>query len=163
MTTSTRRRQLDPAKLVEWQHTPDDSGAFPSYEDLRKRLAAQGVVTKGAIQKAVVKYRTDHALPPAPRAGTTLLPFRLPAEFHHDAIGFPLHRVARRGLDPDVVLRDDELAKVAAFYRRLQSQGPNTVVRFDEDSPGWVIRPRTAGEEIWYGVVAVHPYPPAKV
>ncbi len=163
MTTSTRPRKLNRPELIKWQTTPDpDTGEFPSYEQLRLRvLAEHGVeVSRGAVQKAVVEYRSANGLPPAPRAGSHLLPWRLPRAHHDDWYGYRLHRFARRALaGSDAELHAKEVSALAEFDRHLARLGDRTVVSFDP-AGGWVVRQAVDREDVWYGVMAVKPYPP---
>lgn len=169
MATATRTGKVDPRVIVELQDTPDpDTGQFRSIGAIRNILETEHgiVMTRAGVRQAAIRFRTRENLPPAP---TTQGHFPsgwgpLPEEVHQtDATAFALHRIARRELarqnGGEAQFEETETRKVAAFERLLSRMGPATVVAWDREGSGWVLRQRVEGEEVWFGVMAVKPYP----
>lgn len=164
MQTATTFRKVDPARLVEMQDTPHpDTGEFPSLAKIVEMLAQETPpieVTRSGVQQATTKYRAENGLPPAPRPGANILPWRLPKEFHYDYVGERLRRLAarERGITEQ---REDHAGRVHQLEELLERMGPHTVVAFDrsanDGAGGWVMRQKRPDEEVWYGVMAVKP------
>lgn len=175
MATATRTGKVDPRVIVELQDTPDpDTGQFRSIGAIRNILEAEhGIrMTRAGVRQAAIRYRSRENLPPAPAVQGHFPPGwgPLPDEIHQsDATAFALHRIARRELarqnGGEAKFEETELRKVAAFERLLSRMGPATVVAWhakaNGGAGGWVLRQRVEGEEVWYGVMAVRPYPTA--